>query len=71
MFDPCPHKIDLCKQSELNPSLSNSNKLSVWVDPLLQCIANIPKQTQIDQWEFWASTKVEFQGHLLTTYKTK
>jgi len=29
MFDPYPHKVDLCKLSELNPSPSNINKLSM------------------------------------------
>jgi len=71
MFNPCPHKVDLCKQGELDPSPSSRNKLNVQVDPLLQCIAHIPKKTQIDQREFWASTKVKFEGHLLTTYTTK
>jgi hypothetical protein len=49
MFDPYPHKVDLYKQGELDPSLLNSNKLSVLVDMLLQCTTHIPKQTQIDQ----------------------
>jgi hypothetical protein len=35
MFDPYPHKVDLCKLSELNPSPSNINKLSMWTHPLL------------------------------------
>jgi hypothetical protein len=71
MFDPCAHKANLCKQGEFNPSLSNNNKLSMWIDPLLECVAHIPKQTLIDWQEFRASTKVEFQGHLLTMYMTK
>jgi hypothetical protein len=63
MFDPCAHKVDLCKQGELDPNLSSNKKLSVWVDLLLQCIIHVPKKTQINQWKFWASTKVEFQAH--------
>jgi hypothetical protein len=58
MFDPCSHKANLYKQGELDRSLSSSNKLNVQTNPLLQCIVCIPKQTQFDQEEFWASTKV-------------
>jgi hypothetical protein len=29
MFDPYADKVDLCKQGELDPSASNSNKLSM------------------------------------------
>jgi hypothetical protein len=71
MFNPCAHKVDFYKQSELDPSPLNSNKLSMWTNPLLQCIIHIPKQTQINQRKFWTSIRVEFQGHLLTTYTTK
>jgi len=35
MFDLYAHEADLYKQDELDPSLSNSNKLNVWVNPLL------------------------------------
>jgi len=63
MFDPCAHKVDLCKQGDFDPSLSSNKKLSEWANLLLQCITHIPKQTQINQWEFWASTKVEFEAH--------
>jgi hypothetical protein len=48
MFDPYPHKASLYKQGELNPSPSNSNKLNVQADLLLQCIVHVSKQTQID-----------------------
>jgi len=71
MFNPCAHKVNFYKQGELDPSPSNSNKLSMCANPLLQCIIHIPKQTQINRRKFWASTKVEFQGHLQTTYTTK
>ncbi len=71
MFDPYAHEVDACKQGELDSSLLNNNKLSMWANSLLQCIVHVPKQTQTDRQEFWASTKVEFQGHLLTIYTIK
>jgi hypothetical protein len=53
MFDPYAHEVDPCKQGELDLSLLNNNKLSMWTHSLLQCIVHVPEQTQIDRQEFW------------------